>query len=70
VSDARSVYEVDCTCGEKARLLSLTGTCSNCGREIRIESWQVQHTQTAEGLITRTSPSNPQPSTIQTKKKP
>lgn len=68
--DSRSVYEVDCECGEKVRLLSLTGTCSKCGRDIRIESWQVQHTKTADGLIigTRTSLPDPQPAAIQPQK--
>jgi len=52
MSPARfSVYEVECLCGEKVRTLGKTATCEKCGREIEIESWQIRHTITANGLL-------------------
>lgn len=49
MSDARSVYEVECLCGEKVRTFGRFATCSKCGREIELEGWQVSRTMTAAG---------------------
>jgi hypothetical protein len=46
-----SVYEVECLCGEKVRTLGKAAICGKCGREIEIESWQIRHTMTAQGLL-------------------
>jgi hypothetical protein len=46
-----SVYELECLCGEKVRTLGKFATCGKCGREIEIESWQIRHTITANGLL-------------------
>ncbi len=51
MSDSRSVYEVECLCGEKVRTLGSNAACGKCGREIRIESWQVTHTMMPSGLV-------------------
>jgi hypothetical protein len=50
-----SVYEVDCLCGEKLRTYGKTVTCEKCGREITLESWQIRHTLTADGLLVENS---------------
>jgi hypothetical protein len=44
MSDSRSVYEVECLCGEKVRTFGKTAICSKCGREIELEEWQVTRT--------------------------
>ncbi len=51
MSDSRSVYEVECLCGEKVRTLSNNAVCDKCGREIRLEAWQVSRTMTPRGLV-------------------
>jgi hypothetical protein len=49
-----SFYELDCAnCGEKIRTASKTAECPNCGLIVEIESWQVQHTLSPEGLLIR-----------------
>lgn len=50
-----SIYEVDCLCGKKVQMPGMTGTCENCGRLIELESWQIQHTMTAQGLLVKNS---------------
>lgn len=49
-----SIFEVDCICGAKVRMFGKAAPCGKCGRVLEIESWQVQHTMTAEGLLIRT----------------
>ena len=46
-----SIFEVDCLCGEKVQLIGNISTCEKCGRLIELESWQIRHTLTAEGLL-------------------
>jgi len=46
-----SVYEVECLCGEKVRTAGPEAKCGNCGRDIALESWQVRHTLTAQGVV-------------------
>jgi len=46
-----SVYEVECLCGKPVQCAGSTGTCGECGREVRLETWQVQRTITAQGLL-------------------
>ena len=49
-----SYFQVDCECGEQVRFTGTVTVCAECGRRIRIESWQVEHTRTPDGRITRT----------------
>jgi hypothetical protein len=51
MSDSRSVYEVECLCGEKVRTLTNTVKCGKCGRTIVLESWQVNRTMTPRGVV-------------------
>ncbi len=51
-----SVFEVVCLCGEKVRTRTMKATCEKCGRKIQLESWQIRHTLTAEGLSVKNSP--------------
>lgn len=48
---AFSVYAVDCPCGEHVEMLGKTTVCEKCHRELTVESWQIRHTMTAEGLL-------------------
>jgi hypothetical protein len=50
-----SIFEVDCLCGAKVQMPGKVAVCGKCGRVIEIESWQVQYTRTAEGLLIRNS---------------
>lgn len=50
-----SVFEIVCLCGEKVRTYTMTAKCEKCSREIRLESWQIRHTLTAEGLLVENS---------------
>ncbi len=51
-----SVYVIDChQCGAKIQSQTLNAACEKCGLEIRVESWQIRHTLTAEGLLIQNS---------------
>ena len=54
MSDSRSVYEVECLCGERVRTHTNTAICSKCGARIVLEGWQVSWTMTPAGLIQKT----------------
>jgi hypothetical protein len=57
-----SFFELDCAnCGEKIRTASKNAECPKCGVTVEIESWQVQHTLTPDGLLIRNPLSAPHP---------
>ena len=53
-----SVYELHCVCDRKGpiRTTSLSVICDHCGRQLVIESWQIQHTLNAQGLLMKNPP--------------
>jgi len=49
-----SFYQVDCAnCSKPVKSAGLKTVCPHCGVIIEMESWQIQHTLTAEGLLVK-----------------
>lgn len=52
-----SIYVIDCCTPEcakknnKIRSTTLDAKCPECGLEIRVESWRIKYTLTAEGKL-------------------